>query len=157
MIENKVYKILIIVVVVCLSFIFAIMVLNVMSKDDFSDTNFSEADFPLEIDLLNTVFNVGDKVTGTATITNKSGRTVEISSNGYTPCAYLHYATTDNYHADIDNIHFTVLKAGDKITTVFSQEVDEAGTYVLYLHYCIEVNRCVRLYSELEDVIIEVR
>jgi hypothetical protein len=55
MIKNKGYKVLVIVLMVCLSFIFAIAVLNVLSKDDFSKTNFSEADFPLEIDLPKTV------------------------------------------------------------------------------------------------------
>ncbi|MCL2257408.1 MAG: hypothetical protein FWC14_04315, partial [Candidatus Bathyarchaeota archaeon] len=139
------------------SFIFAIMVLNVMSKDDFSDTNFSEADFPLEIDLPNTVFNVGDKISGTVTITNRSGKNVEIRSNGAMPCTYLHSNNdTSHNHPEMRGIKYHVLKAYDKMSRDFEWEAEESGTYVLYVHYTIVVNG-VELRSELDDIIIEVR
>ena len=101
---------------------------------------------------------MGDRVFCTATITNKSGRTVEVGSDGYMPCVYLHNANTTINHAHLYTIHYEVLKAGDKMTAVFNREVvDEAGTYILKSHYEIEVNRHVKLYVELEDIIIEVK
>ncbi|MDR2719817.1 MAG: hypothetical protein LBC03_03315 [Nitrososphaerota archaeon] len=62
MVKSKQHNFLVAVGAVCLTFVLAIAFLNVMSKDDFSETNFSEVDFPLEIDLPTTVFNVGDKI-----------------------------------------------------------------------------------------------
>ncbi|MDR2720262.1 MAG: hypothetical protein LBC03_05625 [Nitrososphaerota archaeon] len=163
MVKNNVYKFLIIALVVSLSLNVALVVLSVVPKGDlrsevnFSDANFDKADFPLEIDLPTTVFNVGDRVSGTATITNKSGRTVEVISNGYMPCVYLHNANTTIEHGHLDSIYFEVLKPGDKMTTVFSREVTEAGTYILETHYEIRINRHVEFYSELENIIIEVK
>lgn len=159
MVKNK---ILIIVLAVSLSFNVAITVLNVIPKDNyrsdinFADANFSEVDFPLEIDLTNTVFHVGDRVSGTVTITNKSGRTVEVISNGYMPCVYLHNANTTINHAHVDSYWLEVLKSGGTMTTVFNREVTEAGTYILEVHYEIRVNKSVELYSKFEDIIIEV-
>jgi hypothetical protein len=116
MTKNGVYAIAI-VVVICLSLVFAITVLNGLSNDDFSDTNFSEADFPLEIDLDSTVFNVGDKIPFTTTITNRSGKAVKIVSNGYMPCTYLRNINDDTIgHAEFTGRAEQILKAGDIAT-----------------------------------------
>ncbi|MCL2134835.1 MAG: hypothetical protein FWH37_04685 [Candidatus Bathyarchaeota archaeon] len=48
------------------------------------------------------------------------------------------------------------LKSGDKISRVINWSVSEVGTFVLYVHYVIEVNG-VGLSRELEDIIIEVK
>ena len=49
MAKSKQHNFLIAVGAVCLTFVLVIAFLNVMSQDDFSETNFSEVDFPLEI------------------------------------------------------------------------------------------------------------
>jgi hypothetical protein len=109
-VKDSVCKILIVALAVSLSFNVTVAVLNVMPKGDlgsdvnFSDANFSKADFPLEVYLSGTVFNVGNRVSGIVTITNKSGRTVEATSNGYMPCAYLHDTNTTSGHAHADTI-----------------------------------------------------
>jgi hypothetical protein len=72
------------------------------------------------------------------------------------PCTYLHNNTTTNKHAERDSLRVEVLKAGDKMTTVFSQEINEIGTYILSVHYTIKVND-IELCSELEDIVIEVK
>ncbi|MCL2642950.1 MAG: hypothetical protein FWD52_05525 [Candidatus Bathyarchaeota archaeon] len=164
MTKNILYRILIIVLVVSLSFNVAIAVLKITPKDNvvhsdvnFSDVKFSEADFPLEIDLDSTVFNVGDRVSGTVTITNKSGRTVYVASNGYMPCIHLRKPNDTSNHAHIDTYYGEYLKPGDTMSTIFNQAVNEVGTYTLEIHYEITINRHVQLYSELEDIIIEVK
>ena len=152
MVKNKPYKMLIIVLVVCLSFICAIAVLNGVSKDDdfrngvskdddFSEAIFSESDFPLELDLNSTVFNVGGKISGTVTITNRSGKDVTVVSNGAMPCTYLRN-TNDNTsrHVERSGIAQQILKIDHKMSKNFEWIAKESGTYVLYVHYCIEVN-----------------
>ena len=158
MVKNVVYKISIIVLVVCLSLIFAIVVFNIVPKDDlYSDVNFSVADFPLEIDLPTTVFNVGDKISGTVTITNTSGKNVKVRSNGEMPCIYFHnFNDTSNKHPERGGFSYQTLKIGDKMSNIFEWETIERGTYVLCAHYRIDVNG-VELRSELEDIIIEVK
>ena len=46
--------------------------------------NFSEKDFPLEIDLPKTDYNVGEQIALNATIINRSGKDVNMLSNGNT-------------------------------------------------------------------------
>ncbi|MCL2643615.1 MAG: hypothetical protein FWD52_08950 [Candidatus Bathyarchaeota archaeon] len=157
MVKSRAYKFLIIVLVASLFFNVVMVVLTVIPKEDFSEIVFSEADFPLEVDLSTAVFYVGDKVSGTATITNKSGKDVTVFSNGHTPCIYLHKVNTTSVHVETDAGRGEVLKAGGKMTSVFNREVTEAGTYVLYVHYNIRVNGRIELCSELEDIIIEVK
>jgi hypothetical protein len=122
-----------------------------MSKCDFS-----EADFPLDVDLSGVVFSVGDKLSGTATITNRCGKNVIVTSNGYMPCAYLHSSFDTNKHPERDSGRVELLRANGKLSRDFVYEFTEPGTYVLYVHYYIEVKGVV-LRSALEDIIIEVK
>jgi hypothetical protein len=156
MVKNSVFKGLFIVFVVCLSLVFVMVILNVMFKDKSSETSFSEADFPLEIDLSSTVFHVGDKVSGTITITNRCGEDVTVVSNGAQPCAYLHRANETFDHVETKLYFSQTLKAGGKISRDFNWPVNEVGTFVLCVHYGIEVNG-VWLSRELENIIIEVK
>jgi len=157
MVRNSVYKCLIIVVV-CLSIVFVVSVLNFMSKDRIDGgTVFSEADFSLEVDLSGINFSVGDKLSGTATITNMSGKNVIVTSNGYMPCTWLHdISDTHQQHPERDSLCVERLRVNDNLIQGFVYEFTESGTFVLYVHYYIEING-VELCSELEDIIIEVK
>ena len=153
------------IVVVCLSLIFTVTILNVMTKEKTVETevplavetgNFSEADFPLDGELSSVVFSVGDKLSGTATITNCCGKNVHVVSNGYMPCAYLHSSSDTKQHPELDSRWEGHLRTNTKLSNGFVYELTEPGTYVLYVHYYLEVNGVV-LKSELEDIIIEVK
>jgi hypothetical protein len=157
MVKRKFYALSIVVIMVCLSLVFTILVLNVASEEDFSDTNFSVVDFPLDIDFSNNVFHVGDKISGIITITNRNGKDVKVVSNGYMPCTYLHSINDETHmHPERMSRAEQILKTDKKMTQNFEWEAKDIGTYVLYVHYSIEVNG-VELYSELEDIIIEVK
>ncbi|MCL2691782.1 MAG: hypothetical protein FWE56_05990 [Candidatus Bathyarchaeota archaeon] len=144
-VKSKQYKILAIiaVVVVCLSLVFAMVFLNVKSKTDYVKTSFSEKDFPLEIDLVNTVFRVGDKISFKATITNNYGEDVHIATNGMQPFVLLLRSTADmddrcDYGQTSDPLTHEILKAGNKISKTFEQEIKEPGTYILQVRYSME-------------------
>jgi hypothetical protein len=62
-------------------------------------TVFSQKDFPLEVDLPKTVYNVGEKISLTATIINRSGKDVNMSSNGAMPCVFFHNIHDTTAHA----------------------------------------------------------
>jgi len=157
MVKNSVYKSLIIVAAVCWSFVFLISVLNVMSKViTDNETIFSEGDFPLEVALSGTTFSVGDKLSGTATITNRSGKNVIVTSNGYMPCTWLHDISDTHQHPERDSLCVERLRVNDNLSQGFVYEFTESGTFVLYVHYHIEIND-VEIRSELEDIIIEVK
>lgn len=159
MVKNNVYKslIVVIVVVVCLSLVFVVGVLTNGFEDlVVSDEVFSEADFPLEVALSGTVFGVGDSLSVNATVTNMSGKTVRVVSNGYMPCVYLRSISDTTMHSDPDSLRVEILKNNDNLSRDFVREFAEPGIYVLYVHYGIEVNG-VWLSSELEGIIIEVK
>ena len=58
------------------------------STDNNVDIN--EKDFPLEIDLSKTDYNVGEKIAFSATIINRGGKDVNMLSNGYPRLAIFH-------------------------------------------------------------------
>ena len=91
------------------------------------------------------------------TITNTSGKDVKVVSNGAMPCTYLCSVNneTRNHYERMSRTE-QILKVGDNMSTTFVYDATERGTYVLYVHYRIEVNG-VELRSELEDIIIEVK
>jgi hypothetical protein len=164
MVKSNAYKILV-AAVVCLSFIIAIAILNSMSKDDFSETNpvetnpvetnFNETDFPLEVKLPKKIYKEGDKISGDAIITNRSGKTVTVETNGAMPCTLFRGLGQSYNHVEIKPSALHTLESGDKISRVFEWEAYAVGTFILYVHYNIEVNG-VRLSSE-KEIIIEVR
>jgi len=157
MIKSRLYGISVIVAVVCLSLVSIIAISNIMSEYNFRNTKFREADFPLDIDLSKTIFNVGDKISGIVTITNRSGKNIDIISNGAMPCTYLHNIKDTTYiHPErMGRGVAQNLKTDDKMSENFEWIAKESGTYVLNVHYRIEVNG-VELRSELEDITIEV-
>jgi hypothetical protein len=133
---------IVVCVVVCLSVGFVWLNLNRVSEGNLvvPGEAFSEADFPLEVDLANTVFKIGDRISATASIVNKSGKDVEIISNGRALCLGLY-----NVNEPTNHLHTTMavpqtLKMGDKLSQDFLYEVKETGTYVLYVHYDIVIN-----------------
>ena len=119
-------------------------------------TIFSEKDFPLEIDLPKTVYNVGEKISLTATIINRSDKDVKMSSNGAMPCVFFHNINDTIAHAEISMIAYQFLKANDKVSRVFEYEAIEPGTYILDVHYSIGVNG-VLIESKNNEITIEVR
>jgi hypothetical protein len=119
-------------------------------------TTFSEKDFPLEIDLPKTVYNVGEKISLTATIINRSGKDVNMTSNGAMPCVFFHNINDRNAHGEISMLAYQILKANDKVSRVFEYEAIEPGTYILDVHYSIGVNG-VLVENKNNEITIEIR
>jgi hypothetical protein len=160
MVRDSVFKgLIIVVVVVCLSLVFVGLFLSGVFEGGLvvSDGVFSECDFLLEVDLSGRVFNVGDSLSGTAAITNVSGKNAQVFSSMYMPCTCLHNISETNMHPEFDIArNRVILRADDKISRGFVYELTESGMYVLYVHYYVEVNG-VGLSGELEDIVIEVK
>lgn len=146
---NKIFKI---IIMVCFSIIFSISAFLILNQKSI----FSEKDFPLEVDLDKNVFNVGEKISFNATITNKSGKDVTISSNGKMPCVFFHNINDTTTHGETTERVDQTLKANDKISRAFEYETVEAGTYILDIHYRISVNN-IEIQNKIDDLIIEVR
>jgi hypothetical protein len=130
--------------------------LNATKLTSLKATNFSQKDFPLEVDLGKRVFTLGEKITFSATITNKSGKDVNVLSNGEMPCAFFHNINDNTTHGETTVGVYQILKANDKISRVFEFEASETGTYILDVHYCIGVNQ-VWIQDKIDDIIIEVK
>ncbi len=105
------------------------------------NSTFSEKDFTLEIDLPKNVYNVGEQIAFNATITNNSGKDVNMLSNGHQPAAFF-YNINDNstIFAETTEAVHQVLKANEKITKTYEFKANETGTYILYVHYDIRVD-----------------
>jgi hypothetical protein len=129
MVKSRQDKVWIGAVGVCLSVIFVALVLPVLV-------------LPLDANLSSGyVVHVGDKVSGTVTITNKSGFDVTVQSNRFQPCLSFYNVMDKNNHAEpLLPLTSQTLKAGDKIVRPFEYEVTEAGIYLLNTHYSIEFN-----------------
>ena len=139
-----------IIAVACFIAIFTISALIL-----YQEKSFSEKDFPLEVDLDKNVFNVGEKISLTATIINKSGKDVNMSSNGEMPCVYFHKINDTTTHVETTERVDQILKANEKISRVFEYEAVELGTYILDVHCRIEVNNAA-IQNKIDDIIIEV-
>ena len=147
--KNKVY--LKIVAVVCFIVIFTISVLMLLSKGSFS-----EEDFSLSVDLDKTAFNVGEKIFFKATIINKSGKDVNMSSNGEQPCVFFNNINNNITHVETCLLVQQIFKANERITRVFEYEANETGTYLLDAHYQITVDN-IAIKNKIDDIIIEVK
>jgi hypothetical protein len=99
---------------------------------------------------------VGEKISINATITNKVGKDVNMSSNGEMPCVFFHNVKDMTTHVESTERVDQILKANGKITRVFEYEAIESGTYILDVHYRIEVNN-IAIQNKIDDIIIEVR
>ena len=144
-------RIRIIVAVACFIVIFTISALILSQK-----TVLSEKDFPLDIDLDKNFFNVGEKFSLNATLINKSGKDVNMSSNGQQPCAFFHNVNDNIPHVEITVKVDQIFKANEKISRVFEYEAIETGTYILDTHYSIVVDN-IAIRNKIDDIIIEVR
>ena len=149
MMKNKAY--IKIVAVACFIVIFTISALILSQK-----TVLSEKDFPLEVDLDKNVFNVGEKISVTATIINKCGKDVNMSSNGQQPCVFFHNVNDNITHGETCMKVDQIFKANNKITRVFEYEAIETGTYILDAHYSIVVDN-IAIQNKIDDIIIKVR
>ncbi len=147
----KLNKIIIIITIVCLSIVFSISAFLVLSQKPIV----SEKDFPLQVDIAKKVFNAGEKISFNATITNKSGRDINMSSNGEMPCVFFHKINDNTTHGETTEKVDQILKANDKISRVFEYEANETGTYILDAHYHIVVDN-IAVQNKLDDIIIEV-
>ena len=139
-----------IVAVACFIVIFTISALIL-----YQQTFFSEKGFPLEVDLDKNVFNVGEKFSVTATIINKSGKDVNMSSNGQMPCVFFHNVNDNIPHGEITIRVDQIFKANEKISRVFEYEAIETGTYILDVHYSIGIDN-IWIRNIIEHI-IEVR
>ena len=139
-----------IVAVACFIVIFTISALIL-----YHQTFFSEKGFPLEVDLDKNVYNVGEKITLTATIINKSGKDVNMSSNGQQPCVFFHNVNDNIPHVETTVLVEQIFKANEKITRVFEYEPIETGIYILDAHYSIGVDN-IWIQHKIEHI-IEVR
>jgi hypothetical protein len=136
----------------CLVFILAISSILILSQT----TTISQKDFPLEIDLGKKVFTLGEKISFNATITNKSGKDVNMFSNGYQPWAVIHNINDNSTFAETSERVDQVFKANEKITQVYEFEFNETGTYILEANYNINVNE-VRIQDKINDIVIEIK
>ena len=139
-----------IVAVACFIVIFTISALIL-----YHQTFFSEKGFPLEVDLDKTVFDVGERFSVTATIINKSGKDVNMSSNGQQPCVFFHNVNDNIPHVETTVLVEQIFKANEKITRVFEYEPIETGIYILDAHYSIGVDN-IWIQHKIEHI-IEVR
>jgi len=149
------YKFLIVVAVVCLSVFFTMFALSAVSKGNFDENGLeiSAKNFPLEVDLQNYVFNMGEKISFNATITNSCGKDVTAIYRIGTPCVFFHEINDDTAsHAEITTLCSEILKTNDKLLEVFEYEFVEPGTYVFYVHYNLEVDG-VAISDELEFIV----
>ena len=170
---KPVYKVFIIITVVCLAVFLTISVLSVFSEENFdeeisvnvfSEGIFDEKEaeisvktFPLEVDLQNYVFSIGEKISFNATITNKCGKDVTVGTNGFMPCMYIHAIDdTEVSCFETTSLYFETLKANDKMSQVFEREIIEPGKYVIHVHYNLKVDG-IRIKDKLADIIIELK
>lgn len=147
-------RVLQIVAVVCIVIVFTASAITLYDTQRTITAN----DFPIEIDLDRTVFYGGSNVSFTASIINRSGRDVNISSNTVQPGAWF-YNTKDKdnmTYAEISPLRIDTLKQNDKMSQVYNFEVTEPGTYILDVRYHIGVNN-VELENQLANITIEDR
>ena len=139
------------IVVACFIVIFTVSALILCQEPPFS-----EKDFPLELDLDKNVFNVGEKISFNATIINKSGKDVNMFSNGEQPWVIFHNVNDNSIHVETCLGVKQIFKANERITRINEYEAVEVGTYILDARYCIFVNN-ISIQNKLDDLFIEVR
>lgn len=148
-----------IVAVACIAIVFSASAITLYD----SQRTLTEKDFPLEVDLNRSVFYVGENVTFTATIINRSGRTVNISSNTVQPGAWFYNIKENITYAEISPLRFDILKPDEKMSRDYTFEVTEPGTYNLDVRYHIGVDNFhtgvnnVEFVNQLPNITIEVR
>ncbi|MDR2203151.1 MAG: hypothetical protein LBE76_02395 [Nitrososphaerota archaeon] len=97
--------------------------------------------FPLETSVSGYVFHVGDKISGTATITNKSGIDVHAVHSVGSPC--IHINNINNVSSYIHHLLHPIeeiMKTGDKLSLDFTYECTESGLYIVETHAECKIN-----------------
>jgi len=170
MVENSgkrmLFKFLIVaVVIVCFALIFAIVALNMVPRGNSVDNEdlyvdngylFSEKDFLLETNISKTVFNIGEKISINATLTNISGKPVNVTYMVYhTPCIYL-YDNEGDDHGHFTLEYWKILEANDSMTKNQTYTFDAPGTYVFGVHCDIGANG-IQISDKLDDITVEVK
>jgi len=135
--------------------ILCVVLLTVFTMTSCQKQKISVENFPLTNDLTKKTYSVGEKISFNAEITNKSGSDVVIVSNGYMPCAYLHLQSDTTSHCEFSPHAEDNIDINQKLTKHFEYTPTEAGTYVLEIHYRIEIQG-VTLEKNLDNIIIEV-
>ena len=123
------------------------------STDNYIEIGENKKDFPLEIDLTKTDYNMGEQITFNATITNKSGKNVNMLSNGHQPWAIFHNINDNRTFGETTVGVYQVFKANEKITKAHAFEANETGTYTLYVHYLIRVDE-IWIQNEINMTVI---
>jgi hypothetical protein len=141
-----------IIAVACIVIVFTASALTIYD----SQRALTEKDFPLEVDLDRTVFSVGENVTFTASIINRSGRDVNISSNGFQPYVFIRNINDNMPRGETCMLTFRELKPDEKMSQVQDYNFTEAGTYVLEGYYHFKIGN-VEFQDTIANVTIEVR
>ena len=148
-----------IVAVACIAIVFSASAITLYD----SQRTLTEKDFPLEVDLNRSVFYMGENVTFTASIINRSGRDVNISSNTVQPGAFFHNIKDNMTFVEISPLRFDILKPNERMSRAYNFEVTEPGTYILDVRYHIGVDNYhtgvnnVEFANQLPKITIEVR
>jgi len=100
----------------------------------------SEKEFPLKINLNQNTFVLGEKIFFTAKITNRSGKDVDIATNGEMPCFFFRADSGSTIHGVKTVLISQILKANETMDRTFLYTPFAAGTYILDVHYRIEVS-----------------
>ena len=135
----------------CFIIVFTVSAIFVLMQE----TTFSEKDFPLEIDLSKTNYNVGEKIAFNATIINRSGKDVNIWSNGQQPWAFFYNINDTTPHGETTMRVDQVFKSNEEIIKNYEYEAKESGTYILEVQYHIYVNNIV-VQEKIENIVISV-
>lgn len=141
-----------IITVACIAIIFTASAITLYD----SQRTITEKDFLIEVNLDRTVFYVGGNVSFTASIINRSGRDVNISSNTVQPGAWFYNIKDNVTYVEISPLRFDILKPNEKMSRDYNYSVTEPGTYILDVRYHIGVNN-VEFENQLANITIEVR
>lgn len=145
-------RLLQIVAVACIVIVFTASALTIYDQQ----RTLTAKDFPLEVDLDRTVFSVGENVTFTASIINRSGRDVNISSNGFQPYVFIRNINDNMPRGETCMLTFRELKPDEKMSQVQDYNFTEAGTYILEGYYHFKIGN-VEFQDTIANVTIEVR
>jgi hypothetical protein len=129
-------RLLQVVVIVCVIIVFTASALVFYNPPK----NFTDQDFPLEVDLARTVFSVGENITFTASIINRSGREVNVTSNGFQPAAWFYNINDNPVFAETSMLAFQYLKPNEKISHTYEFQATSPGTYTLYVRHQIGID-----------------
>ena len=98
---------------------------------------------------------MGEKIVFNATIINRSGKDVNMSSNGQQPWAFFYNINDTTPHGETAMRVDQVFKANEEITKNYEFKANESGTYILEVQYQIFVNN-IEIQEKIENVVISV-